>query len=489
MPVSEPNKQYNKHKDQWQLVRDCVEGSQAIKKARSAVSGDNSGYLLSLEGSKYLPVPDPMNTTRENILRYQDYVTRANYVNFVGNTLTAYMGMVNRVDHSIDLDGLEPMRLNADGRGNSIDDIISDTIQEVCITGGQGLLAEYPVFNEPLNRRQALNVFPFIRSYCCENIINIRTKIVNSITVLSTVVLKETYQVDKDEFTSEDKTCYLVLFLDDNGVYTQVKFNEEDEPIPFNDDQYYLQPKKYDGSTFNYIPFVLVGALNNDYRFDKSPLLDLANINIAHYRNSADYEDSCYITGQPTPVFTGLTKQWYDDVLEGSIQLGSRAFVPLPTGASAQLLQANPNNMAMEGMRHKEGQMVKLGAKVIEDRAGNETAEGAKIRFAGQNSQLGTIVKNIEKAFLKIITYCNEFSNLPANITMDLNKTFYDKTVDPQMIMAQVNLLDRGIISLTQTRQNLRKVSVIDEEKTDEEIQQEIEQESPIISTQSLLNG
>ena len=79
------------------------------------------------------------------------------------------------------------------------------------------------------------------------------------------------------------------------------------------------------------IPFIFCGALNNSPDVDKSPVYDIAEVNIAHYRNSADYEESCFIAGQATPVLTGLTqsipeiinnldseigKSWKDEFLE-----------------------------------------------------------------------------------------------------------------------------------------------------------------------------
>jgi hypothetical protein len=62
-----------------------------------------------------------------------------------------------------------------------------------------------------------------------------------------------------------------------------------------------VQPKRGDGEAWNYIPFTFVGSVNNDETPDLPPLYDLAVLNVAHYRNSADYEESCYMVGQPTP--------------------------------------------------------------------------------------------------------------------------------------------------------------------------------------------
>ena len=59
-------------------------------------------------------------------------------------------------------------------------------------------------------------------------------------------------------------------------------------------------------------------------------MYDLAVLNIAHYRNSADYEESCFVTGQPTVWASGLTEAWVEDVLKGELRLGSFGGIPLP---------------------------------------------------------------------------------------------------------------------------------------------------------------
>ena len=46
------------------------------------------------------------------------------------------------------------------------------------------------------------------------------------------------------------------------------------------------------------IPFQFLGSENNDTSIDDSPLYDMAEVNIGHYRNSADYEEAAYRSGE-----------------------------------------------------------------------------------------------------------------------------------------------------------------------------------------------
>ena len=66
-----------------------------------------------------------------------------------------------------------------------------------------------------------------------------------------------------------------------------------------------VTPLDAKGMPFNEILFQFVGAENNSPDIDFPPLYDLAELNIGHYRNSADYEETSFIAGQPTPVVSG----------------------------------------------------------------------------------------------------------------------------------------------------------------------------------------
>lgn len=61
---------------------------------------------------------------------------------------------------------------------------------------------------------------------------------------------------------------------------------------------------KADALVSSHIPFSFFGAQNNDASVDKSPLEDLADVNILHYGNSATVEESGFISSQPTLFIT-----------------------------------------------------------------------------------------------------------------------------------------------------------------------------------------
>jgi len=294
--------------------------------------------------------------------------------------------------------------------------------------------------------------------------------------MLASCTLAENYYNPADEFDHSTEVQYRVLRLRQDG-YTQQLYREGE---PFTEEFY---PRMSDGSTWPFIPFQFAGAQNNDASMDDAPLSDIADVNMAHYRNSADYEESCFLVGQPSLFIThSLSPDQFAEYNPQGIKLGSRVGHVLGETGSADLLQANPNQLVLEAMRLKENQMVMIGARIITDRTANETAEGARIRFASENSVLGDIVGNLSDAILQCIKWVGMFMGVDAEDAMfKINDEFYDKSVDPQMIMSMIQLLDRQIIAEADIFGRLKAAGVVEPERTLEDVKEESGTANPLV--------
>jgi hypothetical protein len=472
MPVSSPNKEYNKNIDKWQLVRDCDEGSKAVKAKKT----------------KYLPQPNPEDSSNENAARYDDYVFRANFVNFVASTKEGLLGMVFRKETKLELDSsIDYLKDNIDGNGLSTDQMIKAVSGDVFLTGRYGLLTDYPPAPSGLTQAEVIanGLRANIKPYPAESVLSWRTETFGGITKNSSIVLVEPTEIaTDDQFVFECVDYHRHLMLKD-GVYVQNLYNEDDELIYWDTGEVVngevvmtadIIPRKSDGSTWDEITFQFIGADNNDSTVDKAPLYDIAEVNISHYQNSADFEESSFMVGQPTPVFAGLTQTWVDKNMKNGVALGSRGGVLLPDGGSGELLQADPNQMPEKGMERKEQQMVMIGARLIQDSTGNETAEGARIRFGGQNSKVSSVIVNVENGFKSCFNWALQFMGGTAESEIEINKELYDATLDPQLVMAGIQLMDRGVIAKQDLQDNLRAGGFIKSERTNEDIDAEAEE-------------
>lgn len=464
MPVDTTNPTYDIYKNEWIKTRDACKGSVAVKSKKS----------------QYLPVPDAeTNPMGIDSIRYKQYLNRAVFTNYTGRTKNALVGAAFRKKPIIELpDGLEYLIDDATGDGLSLEQLAKDELSNLLETGRSLLLVDYPQTEEGMSSEQVsiLNLTASIIPYKAEAVINWKTEVIAGRNMLTLVVLEEPYLENSDEFSHESKMQYRVLRLKEEGYCQQIYRDNE----PYTEEFY---PRKSDGSVFDYIPVTFVGSQNNDSTIDNAPLSDIADVNMAHYKNSADYEESCFITGQPTLFIThSLTQEQWNEYNPKGIKIGSRAGHVLGDTGSANLLQANPNNLVMEAMKAKEQQMVAIGARIITDRGGNETAEGARIRFASENSVLGDIVGNLSSAIKSCIYWVGEFMGVDIDeCVFIINREFYDKMVDPQTIMSLVTLLDRQIVSSQDIFDRLKAGGLIDAERKLEDVQDEIGDLSPLV--------
>ena len=178
---------------QYTLVDDCVGGSIAVKAKRTV----------------YLPQPNAADTSIDNQLRYNAYLTRAVFYNVSKRTLAGMVGEVFAVDPQIKVpEVLDPVVKDANGNGVTLVQLSQTGLETTLKKGRAGLFIDFPRRNAeegPVTRQQQLDgvVRPTINLYQPGCIINWRTKTIGSRTVLSLVVLQETYEKYDDGFAVE----------------------------------------------------------------------------------------------------------------------------------------------------------------------------------------------------------------------------------------------------------------------------------------------
>lgn len=443
------------HRERWKLIHDCVEGSHAIKKGRE----------------HYLPMPNSEDHSTENVARYESYLKRAVYYNATGRTLAGLVGQVFDRDPYCSLPkDLDALTVDIDGSGNTLLQQSKGALELILKYGRAGLLADFPSTVEVATKAEVEGGFvrPTITLYDPMNIINWRTMTVGARKLLSLVVVEENYIKQDDGFMVVWDKQWRVLRLDEETMTVIVELWRMDTP---NGPAFTFQPKDASGAPLKEIPFTFIGSKNNDAEIDPSPLYDLAILNIAHYRNSADYEESCFLVGQPTPYFTGLTKSWVDEVMKGTVSLGSRAAIPLPVGGSAGLLQAEANGMVKEAMEQKERQMVALGARLVEQKAVQRTLGEASLEEASETSVLSMAANNVSEAYERALGWAAMFVGATGECEYDLNAEFPTTQMNPQMRAQLMAEWQAGALTYTEYRNQLRMAgaaTLSDEDAKDE---------------------
>ena len=468
MSVSHVRKELQAITPIYTLIRDAIAGQFAVKAALT----------------KYLPQPNSMDTSAENLARYMAYVERAVFYNVTGRTLRGMAGQVFMRPPVVELPtALQTVNDDANGEGVSLEHAAKRTLLQVLAYGRAGLFVDYPATSGTISRLELAqgNIRPTIETYAPWEIVNWRTMSRGAREVLSMVVLRETYVEKDDGFEETLATQYRVLrlgpternpFFEPSEFYTVEVWRSNSGGFGIAES---YQPTDSSGQLLTEIPFTFVGSENNDSEIDNAPLYDIATLNMAHYRNSADYEESCFMVGQPTPVFTGLTQQWVEDVLKGTVALGSRGGVTLPAGGDAKLLQASANTLVFEAMQLKERQMVALGAKLVEQATVQRTATEANIETASENSVLANSANNVSAAYEFALTKCAEFVGAPGEVVFQLNTDYNLATMDATERAEVVKSWQAGAITFEEMRTVQKRAGIAyeDDAKAKEQIAQD----------------
>jgi len=448
---------YTRRTIQWARIRDALEGQDEIK--------DN--------GEAYLKRPDGMTNNA-----YDAYKDRAQYYPVIERTLRGMSGMVFRKPIKLELPTrLEPLIEAATTDGHSLRVMAENVINEVLSIGRYGILVDYPTENTT-----AASI-PYLATYSAENITDWKIQLVDGLRTLTRVVLKDDFDSD-DESVNDGAEMRLELLLNEEGNYESRKWvaaNATAETNGKDSTQTWVlhgvpTVPTVNGKPLKKIPFVFINPYDLRPEVEKPPMLDLVDVNIGHYRNSADYEHALFLTSQPTPWVAGsITEK------NKPTAIGSGAFWILPENATAGMLEFTGAGIAAmrTAMSDKEGRMASLGARMItEGQNRNEASDTARMRGNGEMSLLTNVVNMVEAGIERALRIAAEWvTGRPDDVTVKINRDWVETMMDPQTLTALVKAWQAGGMSHQTLYENLQSGEIAPVDRTYEEEKDLIEEE------------
>lgn len=436
----------------YEMIQDAISGEASIKGKRE----------------KYLPMPNSSKSDAENLARYNAYLLRAVYYNVISPTRDALVGQIFLRSPIVKFpDSIKALEANINGEGLSLELLVKKAANHVLPYGRGGFLADFPKAESEITVADVKDgkYLPFIQFYAPWSIINWQMEKIDNKNKLTLLILVENVEVLKGEYKVELKKRHRVYRMKNNACTVEVHFEGKIETFTIKDST---------GTPLTYIPFEFIGSENNDSDIDEPPFYDLARLNISHFRNSADYEESVFLVGQPTPVVTGLTREWVDSYFKDGIMFGSRTCITLPEHSDAKLLQALPNTLAYEAMTHKEDQMISIGAKIVNAKRNVERKQAEiEIEAASQTAVLTTIKNNLQQALTNCLGYACDFVGAnKEEIKVELNDNFDLTSMTAEQLRYLMELYTLNGITFSEFRENLRRSGIA--KLKDEEAKKEI---------------
>lgn len=459
MAVNAKHPEYSKNLTKWQLMRDALAGEVAKE--------------------KYVP-----KLSDQEAEEYSAYVGRAEFYNATARTQVALTGLLFAKPPKVEL----PETLKTIAENVSLDDdtleALAKNIADECLSVGRcGVLVDLPsVEKADYSKLEAerLNLRAYATLYKAENIINWKTTKINGSNVTSLVVLAETYaEPTDDEFVDKIKTRYRVLDLHE-GYYRQRVFSETKAGNFEVVSEIYPSAN---GQKLKYLPFTFFNVNDLKTAVEKPPLLDLARVNISHFRSEVDLEHGTHFTALPTPYVTG-----YQGESSEKLKIGSTAvWVINDPSAKVGFLEFSGAGLSTLENRIavKEKRMSILGARLLlDEKKTAEATETLQMRKSGENAVLTSVAATISDgivAFLKDIAF---FENIAGeNLIYEINTDYNLTMIEPQLLAQIIAGIQSGDIPNEVLYDALLKGELMPETiQSYEDYQAKIEQARPQVT-------
>jgi hypothetical protein len=264
---------YVYHSEDWRLIRDILAGERRVKE----------------QGEVYLPrLGKDAGTT------YSNYKSRAVFVNMVARTVGGLVGTIFR--RPLKLLGVsQKTRETFDSvtpEGSSLNLLAKTVAAEVLAMGRVGVLLD--------RDERGINP-PYYTTYLAENILAWRTTIIDGKEVPNYILLREIVDTTRYVLDSGNAQAlgeppsvlgplvsvrFRVLRLDNNGDYVQELYDTRNDArgTPMLSDEPITTKPTKNGAPMKFIPFECVGPMSPGFGIQRSPILDIATLNLSHYR-------------------------------------------------------------------------------------------------------------------------------------------------------------------------------------------------------------
>lgn len=471
--VATTHPEYDEYLPLWQKVRTVVGGEEKVKEA----------------GTLFLP-----QLTGQESGEYGSYKARAMFYGASARTVQGLTGAIFRKPPEVLFPKSKLEFLEHIGSAReSLEDISKALIEEIVSVGRAAILVDAPNFEDSE---------PFLALYWAESIINwlSRRGPTGEETVEVVLVEERQGRSADDPYVTETTTFYRVLrlgvppgeqspalavALEKGPVYYQELYREEKEVVDGKEETRFVLvdvvvPQMRGGKFLYAIPCFIVNASKIGLKPENPPLLPLVNVNLSHYRNSADLEHGRHFTALPTAWVAGFDPKTI-------LMIGSSvAWVTENVQARAGFLEFTGAGLGhlQEGMRSKERLMSVLGARMLEELPtdGTEAAETVKLRQSGEASTLAGISQICSSALTKALRIIADWIGISSDekVSILLNRDFQTAALPPNTLQNLIAAAQAGLISWSTFFGNLKRGELIPDHVDEAEELREIKKGLPI---------
>jgi hypothetical protein len=439
MPIDSTHPQYEQMAPLWRRCRDVAGGSDAVK----------------AKTTTYLPCPGGMDPWRD----YPAYLARALFFGAMARTIDGLAGSILQKAPTITAPPrVQPWLRDVTLGDQSLDLLAASVIREVLAVGRGAVLVDH-------TPEGASEPRPYMAFYDAEAIVSWRVERRGGDQQLVRAVLFET--VEEPAYDDDAKIVstaqYRELALTPEGLYQQrvhVKLPRSHVRDPGRTiwiASPWITPTRR-GAPLQFIPLVVFGASALGPSVERPPLVDLADVNLSHYRSSADREHALYWVSSPTPWVAGAKGS-------GPMRIGSSVAWDLEKDGRAGMVEMTGQGVGAlrDAMQEKAAMMASLGARLLEAAPSvAETAQAVQMRHSGEHASLRAIAQVASQGLtmaLRWFAWWAGTEDRPADVpaAIELSKDFFSMKLSADELRSLVLAWQADGISFETLHHNLQR--------------------------------
>ena len=431
--VDTPHEQYTEMSSRWKRCRDAVEG-------RDAVAGAGAEYLPMLSGQSQ---PE-----------YDAYKARASFYGAVYRTVQGHSGSVFRRPPEISVpDAAEEWLEDITLTGVPLVGLMLEALRELLEVGRYALYVEMPRKTED----ETATPRPYLVLVPAESVVSWRTENRDGKQILNRVVVRESVaeQNPEDEFILDTVEQYRVFALAEDG-YSQTVWRKPADSNEYEIHEGPIYPDKR-AAVFDEIPFWCGNVTDVTPNVQRPPLMEIVDLSLSMWRNSADLENGYHYVGIPTPWVAGFP-------VKTKLNIGSnRAWISDKTDAKVGMLEFTGQglNGLSEHIDRKKADCSVFGSRLLEEqKKAAETAETVRLRHAGESASLVSMADTLDATFGAAMKFALNWAGITGESEIRTNRDLLAIKATPQELQALTKALQSGAMSWETYYHNLEQLEL-----------------------------
>lgn len=412
----------------------------ALKIVRDLAAGNER---LQEEGPTYLP-----KAPGEDMANYRVRLARATLFNAFLNTVRGLVGFMFRNPPALMMEEtaegqpapeVPPILAqhweNIDLAGTHGEVFARELATDAMVAGHAAVLVDFPQTDGQQTLADEIrgNIRPYWVPIHKDNLVSWRTANENGVTVLTQLVVKEVTYEAAGAFGDMKVERYRVFYREQGVVGFQL--------LRITDDRRVLLEAAGTYPTQAFIPISEIITAGRRSLFESDPpLLDLAYLNLAHYRQWSDYDTSIHKTCVPILFTAGV--QTTDEAGRDLVIGPNTAISALDPAAKAEYVSHSGEALAAckASLDDLENRMGALGlAALATSKRVAETATAKELDKGASDSALAVTARGVQDGLERAWEFHARYLGLPAP-SVEMHDDYNEQVMDAATMSAWANL-------------------------------------------------